>query len=162
MHAAVLTQAQELLKGKAERLTGSRVAVLAALLRAGSALSHTELLASLEDGAMQVDRVTVYRILDWLVEVGLAHKVSGADRLFRYSPMANSNAHGHFHCSDCHKLFCITEKPDYAAKGAKVRQSGKASAKVSDLAATVRALLPKGFVTTDIDLTISGRCAECA
>jgi Fur family transcriptional regulator, ferric uptake regulator len=159
MHTAVLTQARELLKGKAERLTGSRVVVLAALLQAGSALSHPELVAAVEDSETQVDRVTIYRILDWLTEVGLAHRVSGADRIFRFSSMANSNAHGHFHCSDCHKTFCIVEKPE---KVAKARHLGHAPAKTSDLVASVKALLPKGFVTADIDLSISGLCPECA
>jgi Fur family transcriptional regulator, ferric uptake regulator len=144
----VFDQARQLLKGKAERLTSPRLGVLAALLQAKSALTQSEVHTEVERlSPVHVDRVTIYRVLDWLTEVGLAHRVSGGDRVFRFSASINSHAHGHFHCSDCGRMFCI---------GA--QQNGKPTG----LDASVKALLPSGFVSGDIDLTISGRCAECA
>jgi Fur family transcriptional regulator, ferric uptake regulator len=151
MSAAVFDQARELLKGKAERLTSSRLSVLAVLLQSSSALSHTEVQVAVEQiNPAHVDRVTIYRVLEWLTEVGLAHRVSGVDRVFRFSSSSNSQAHGHFLCSDCHRMFCIDSKiaPNVAH--------------AVDLGASVNAMLPTGFVSTAIDLTISGRCAECA
>jgi Fur family transcriptional regulator, ferric uptake regulator len=144
----VFDQARALLKGKAERLTSPRLLVLACLLRAKSALTQAEVHADVENlSPAHVDRVTIYRVLDWLTEVGLAHRVSAADRVFRFSASINTHSHGHFHCSDCGRMFCIGAQP---------------SGKQAGLDASVKALLPRGFVSGDIDLTISGQCAECA
>jgi Fur family transcriptional regulator, ferric uptake regulator len=141
-------QAREMLKGKAERLTEPRITVLSALLQAKSALTQAEVHTSVEKlNANHIDRVTIYRVLEWLTEVGLAHRVSGGDRVFRFSASIHSHSHGHFHCSDCGRMFCI-----------EAQQSKKAA----DLNASLKALLPTGFVGSEIDLTISGRCAECA
>jgi Fur family transcriptional regulator, ferric uptake regulator len=145
---SVFDQARDLLKGKAERLTGSRVSVLVALLQAKSALTHAEVHTEVEKlSDTHIDRVTVYRVLEWLTEAGLSHRVSGGDRVFRFSASVNTQAHGHFHCSDCGRMFCIGTQQ---------------TTKETGLAASVKALLPSGFVSGDIDLTISGRCAECA
>jgi Fur family transcriptional regulator, ferric uptake regulator len=144
----VFEQARALLKGKAERLTSPRLLVLAALLQAKSALTQAEVHVEVEKlSPAHVDRVTIYRVLEWLTEVGLAHRVSAGDRVFRFSASINSHSHGHFHCSDCGRMFCIGAQP---------------SGKQAGLDASVKALLPSGFVSGDIDLTISGRCAECA
>lgn len=151
MSTAVFDQARELLKGKAERLTGSRLSVLAVLLQSTSALSHTEVQAGVEKlNPAHIDRVTIYRVLEWLTEVGLAHRVSGVDRVFRFSASSNTQTHGHFLCSDCHRMFCIDNRSESTASS------------TVDLGASVTAMLPTGFVSTAIDLTISGRCAECA
>jgi Fur family transcriptional regulator, ferric uptake regulator len=144
----VFEQARQLLKGKAERLTSPRLAVLAALLNAKSALTQAEVHVNVEKlNPTHVDRVTIYRVLEWLTEVGLAHRVSGGDRVFRFSASINTHAHGHFHCSNCGRMFCI---------------GAQQSSKDTGLDASVKALLPTGFVSGDIDLTISGQCAECA
>lgn len=152
---ANLDQARTLLKGKAERLTGSRLSVLAALLAAKSAMAHTDVLKAVEQiNPAHVDRVTIYRVLEWLTEVGLAHRVAGTDRVFRFSAYASNDAHGHFHCSDCGRMFCVgAQNP---------QQLQPATAPETALSASVQAMLPEGFVSGAIDLTISGRCANCA
>jgi Fur family transcriptional regulator, ferric uptake regulator len=141
--------ARDLLKGKAERVTESRVLVLALLLGAGSALTHSDvqLLVDQNEGSA-IDRVTIYRVLEWLTESGLAHRIASTDRVFRFSATVAEHSHGHFHCSDCNRLFCV---------GAE-----QAPAHNNNLNTSVAAMLPKGFVSGDIDLTISGRCADCA
>ncbi|TMH21317.1 MAG: transcriptional repressor, partial [Betaproteobacteria bacterium] len=58
--------------------------MLAALLRADEALTHHEVEHRLRRG-QDVDRVTLYRVLEWLTEQGLVHKVSGEDRIWRFS-----------------------------------------------------------------------------
>jgi Fur family transcriptional regulator, ferric uptake regulator len=144
----VFEQARQLLKGKAERLTSPRLVVLATLLQAKSALTQVEVHAQVETlSDAHIDRVTIYRVLEWLTEVGLAHRVSAGDRVFRFSASITTQAHGHFHCSDCGRMFCV---------------GAQKSNKDTGLDASVKALLPSGFVSADIDLTISGRCAECA
>ena len=57
-----------------------------------------------------INRVTVYRILDLLVEKGLVARISGGGRSFVYGPAPNENhpAHPHFFCKSCGHLECLT------------------------------------------------------
>jgi Fe2+ or Zn2+ uptake regulation protein len=92
-------QAATLLAGTGARLTRARIEVLAALLRADEALTHHEVERRLRRG-QDVDRVTLYRVLEWLTEQGLVHKVSGEDRIWRFSAAgrrpARGGGHAHF------------------------------------------------------------------
>jgi Fur family ferric uptake transcriptional regulator len=56
-----------------------------------------------------INRVTVYRILDLLVEKGLVDRISGGGRSFVYglAPNENHPAHPHFFCKSCGNLECL-------------------------------------------------------
>ena len=56
-----------------------------------------------------INRVTVYRILDLLVEKGLVNRISGGGRSFVYglAPNENHPAHPHFYCKACGNLECL-------------------------------------------------------
>ena len=56
-----------------------------------------------------INRVTVYRILDLLVDNGLVSRISGGGRSFVYGPAPNENhpAHPHFYCKSCGNLECL-------------------------------------------------------
>ena len=58
----------------------------------------------------EINRVTVYRILDLLVENGLLEKISTGDRLFHFGLAPNSNhpAHPHFYCRTCGVVECLS------------------------------------------------------
>ena len=144
-----LSAAEAAIRATGERLTQPRVAVLACLLASGSATSHLDVAGMIKDHHA-VDRVTVYRVLEWLVELGIAHRIAGDDRVWRFmlntqaasSKSASSGQHGHhahFTCQTCGQTFCLD----------------KAMPKVD-------VKLPKGFRTTEIDLVVRGRCAACA
>jgi Fur family transcriptional regulator, ferric uptake regulator len=155
--AEALAEAQ--LRAKAVRITAARVKVLAALLNARCACSHQDMQESLA----AMDRVTLYRALDCLTEAGLAHKIAGDDRVFRYSagaehgeraagatqtPLADGqqHQHGHFKCTRCAKVFCLENAAD------------------ARLQATLQQLqnsLDGGFQCHEIELTIKGWCADC-
>lgn len=144
MEQTVLDQARHLVRGRHARVTAPRVRVLAELLAAGQPLTHQDVQRRVggDTHADPVDRVTVYRVLDWLVEAGLAHRVAGPDRVFRFSAQdLGHGAHGHFRCTDCGRMFCI---------------AGAAGA-----ARLLRSILPAGFTGETIELTVSGRCAQC-
>lgn len=134
-------RARRLIRACGSRLTSARVRVLAELMTADSALTHLELQRRVEAGAEPIDRVTLYRVLDWLDEVKLAHRVAGPDRVFRFSAHASHTAHGHFRCTQCTRMYCLKEG------GALLRG--------------IKALLPAGFVGDEFELTVSGRCAAC-
>lgn len=87
------------------RLTPARRTVLAHLQAATAALSHPELLAALP----QLDKVTLYRTLDWLVAQGLVHRLVGEDRVGRFHAAAtDSAADAHFQCLRCGRTLCLT------------------------------------------------------
>lgn len=135
-------RARAMIRGAGARLTGPRLRVLSELLRADQALTHLDLQRRVEDGAEAIDRVTLYRVLDWLADNGLAHRVAGPDRVFRFSAQSTETPHGHFRCVQCGRMYCL---------GAS-----------ADLERSVLATLPDGFTEQRVEVTVSGLCADCA
>ncbi len=132
------------------RVTPARIQVLATLLDAPRALTHHDV----QENLLALDRVTLYRTLDFLTETGLAHKIAADDRVFRYSAGADQAAqeagmkhqqHGHFKCTRCAKVFCL----DTSGEAAMLREALQGS-------------LGRGFQSHDIEFTIKGWCADCA
>ncbi|MCS6786460.1 MAG: transcriptional repressor [Thiobacillaceae bacterium] len=122
------------------RTTPARVRVLAHLLQAGRALTHAELEAGLAR-AGGLDRVTLYRVLDWLVQQGLAHRIAGEDRVWRFSAVdsgAGGHDHAHFRCDDCGRVYCL-----------------------DSLRPVVALTLPAGFRCREAELTLHGLCPQC-
>lgn len=56
-----------------------------------------------------INRVTVYRILDLLVEKGVVDRIRGGGRSFYYglAPNENHPSHPHFYCRRCGNLECL-------------------------------------------------------
>jgi len=139
-------RAEAQLRGASVRITDARVKVLAALLDAGRAFSHQDVQEAFAD----MDRVTLYRALDCLTDAGLAHKIAGDDRVFRYSAGTEHSSephhqHGHFKCTRCSKVFCLDSIAEAETLQNALQQS-----------------LGKGFRSHDIEFTIKGWCADCA
>jgi Fur family transcriptional regulator, ferric uptake regulator len=133
-------QALQRLEAAGERVTDARIDILATLLAAERALSHRELETAVKVGGRKPDRVTLYRVLDWLVEHGLAHKVASEDRVWRFNALAHERKdHAHFHCERCGRVFCLDD----------------------DTAATKAPHLPRGFRPRHVELTVQGTCAQC-
>ncbi len=132
--------AQDLIRKTGARVTNARIEILALLLKAESALSHAEIETLLPQAA-GIDRVTVYRVLDWLTGEGLAHKISGDDRVWRFNTAADTHGHNHAHfkCTCCQSVICL-----------------------DDLGSGWTPALPPGFTPQELDLTIKGLCAECS
>lgn len=120
------------------RATPARVRVLKLLRGAPAALTHSEIELALGDGAL--DRVTLYRVLDWLVEIGLAHRNSDKHRVFRFSAASESEhtMHVHFRCEHCGKVYCLDAAPPPAPE------------------------LPPGFSLARIDFDLRGTCNVCS
>lgn len=139
-NAARKATADSLIREAGARLTGPRSAVLTLLLAADHALTHQEITDALASD-LSVDRVTVYRVLDWLVEQGLAHRISGEDRVWRFSVSQHAgddHRHAHFACTQCGQTFCLGGVP-----------------------ADVKVKLPAGFRTEAVELTLRGVCGQC-
>ncbi len=127
-----------LIRQAGARVTPARVRVLLVLRAAPAALSHHEIEQALGD--LVLDRVTLYRVLDWLVDRGLAHRNADARRMFRFSAAAVGEhaAHTHFRCEDCGRVFCLDAPPPAPPS------------------------LPEGFALSRLELDLRGRCAGCA
>ena len=73
-------QAETLIKKTGARGTTTRVRALAFLLKQSRSFSHHEIGQQL--GAKEpIDSVTLYRVLDWLIEQDLIHKIVGDDQM---------------------------------------------------------------------------------
>jgi len=130
--------ARERIQGTGARMTAPRVQVLAAMLAANQVLSHRDIEDRL--GAARLDRVTLYRVLDWLVAQGLAHRIAGPDRIWRFSVTGEAHeTHAHFQCNRCGKVLCLDELS----------------------ARKVPPRLPAGCRPERMELTVTGICAEC-
>ena len=131
--------ARERIRGTGARMTAPRVQVLAAMLAANRVLSHHEIEERL--GSARLDRVTLYRVLDWLVEEGLAHRIAGADRVWRFSVSGEAHeSHAHFQCNRCGSVLCLDE---LSARKPVVH-------------------LPRGYRPERLELTVTGVCARCS
>lgn len=129
----------DLISARGGRVTRTRGAALEILRAAGRAMTHDEIGAALAARGIDHDRVTLYRNLDWLVEKGLAHRVTGTDRVGRFNAAADeAHTHAHFHCDGCNTVFCLEA-----------------------LQPAVAATLPRGFTFDHAELTLHGRCPNC-
>lgn len=129
-------QARKLLKAKGLRVTGSRVALVNALMRAGEP-------ASLETahklcGNAGGDQATIYRNLQALTEAGLLRGVKGVGRREMFELAAHQHGHAHLACTKCGRVECM-EMADLPAKPSK----------------------PTGWTINDISVTVWGLCPQC-
>ncbi len=133
-------QAVRLIEHSGNRPTAARIRVLAILLARHSAVTHHEIEDAL--GGEKMDRVTLYRVLDWLIEKELAHRLTSEDRIWRFLANVSETSahhHAHFKCTQCEKVICLEDVPvNY------------------DLP------IPKGYRAQEAELTVKGVCAQCS
>ena len=99
---------EELLSEADLKVTPNRVRVLEVVGNNRFPLSASDIYKILErNGA--IDRVTVYRILDLLVENDVVERISTGGRAFYYglAPNDNHKPHAHFYCKNCGQMDCL-------------------------------------------------------
>ena len=141
MRPALLHQAENLIKRTGSRPTRARVMVLAVLSSQRSAVTHHQIERALGSHE-KIDRVTLYRVLEWLTAKGLAHKVLSGDRAWHFhvnEHVSIHHEHAHFKCNRCEKVVCLDE----------IKLGRSLS-------------LPRGYRAQEIDMTVKGLCASCA
>ena len=114
--------------------------------------THAQLQAALADEDSELDRVTLYRLIDRLTQVGLLLCRVDASRTRRYQAMpAEIHAIPHFECQSCHR--------DSPLSGAL-----KANANDLERAAqtALEALKALGYKDMSMDFAVRGVCADCA
>lgn len=129
-------------KIKRERNSNTKKEIILLLEQKKEALTHKDFQDYFEE---KIDRVTIYRALDRLVDEGKLHKIISLEGAIQYAICKTCNHHEeethlhnhvHFSCIKCEKTICLDE----------IRPEIK---------------LPKGFVTKEMQLVLSGICSDC-
>lgn len=98
----------ELLKNSNLRRTHPRMAILGVLIEADAPVTHQQIADALSDSAP--DKVTIYRVLECLMEKGIVHKAFMKERTAFFELGHNcskTQCHPHFTCTSCQKTVCI-------------------------------------------------------
>lgn len=123
-----------------ERSTRQRTAILAAIADAQRPLTPQEVLDSARETVQGLGMATVYRNIKALLEDGSLQAVQLPGESPRYEAAEHEHGHHHhFQCTVCSRVFDVHDCP-------------------GDL----RDLAPKGFTVERHELTLYGRCADCA
>lgn len=136
---AGLSLARDRLSRAGHRVTLARQSAFAILQISPAALSHDDLAMALTQAGVLVDRVTLYRVLEWLVDHQFAHRIATESRAWQFNAVLEEGIeHGHFECRNCERIFCLEEP-----------------------AAALPIHLPKGFEAEVSKLLVSGKCSDC-
>ena len=139
------------------RTAAARLVLGWLLAHPDTSYTHAQLQAALADDhaaapPLALDRVTLYRLIDRLTQVGLLLCRVDNQRVRRYQAMPTSvHAIPHFECQSCHR--------DSPLSGAL-----KASAADLDRAAqtALEALAALGYQGMSMEFAVRGVCVDCA
>jgi len=107
---AMYQPARELLRSEGLRITEPRIAVLQVLLNAARPLTQEQIAETL--GPDAPNKVTIYRVLEALLEADIAHKAFLQDRTWHFEPAhrcTQHQCHPHFSCTRCGRTDCLTQ-----------------------------------------------------
>ena len=115
--------------------------------------THAQLQAALaDDSEAALDRVTLYRLIDRLTQVGLLLCRVDSQRVRRYQAMPTSvHAIPHFECQSCHR-----DSPLAGALKANANDLEKAAQ------TALEALKALGYQGMSMDFAVRGVCVDCA
>ncbi|MFI5131817.1 MAG: Fur family transcriptional regulator [Chitinophagales bacterium] len=132
---------KDILKRNSLSVTGSREKILGLFLSQQGALAHGDIE---KKAGEKFDRVTVYRTLQTFVEKGIIHTIPTPDNSIRYALCKDDCSEGHHHdhhihfvCTNCGNTYCL------------------------DDVVTPDLKLPKGYVTSHIEVVVDGICNAC-
>ncbi|WP_339705459.1 transcriptional repressor [uncultured Kriegella sp.] len=122
------------------RKTEAQTEILNVLKSSNTAVSHEMLQRELSSN---IDRATIYRILNRFCEDGKVHKIVGDDgkqyfaRCINCHGRKHEHTHHHFHfrCTVCGSVECLKNEVDV--------------------------MLPEGYVSETFHGVIAGRCSNC-
>ncbi|MNK03573.1 transcriptional repressor [Pedobacter hiemivivus] len=120
--------------------TKQRVRVLEEIALDSVAISQPDLEKKL---GKEIDRVTLYRILNTYQEKGILHRIMDMNGTANYAVCTSScsedhhhDEHVHFNCTNCNKIYCLeVEAP--------------------------RIKMPKGFTAKTVSSIAYGICEKC-
>ncbi len=128
--------AADILKNNGIKKSAQRIAVITALQRRRIPLTEQDIK---EEMGELYDRITFYRTMQVLVNVGIVHRIV-VDRTtteYAMNESGKGHSHVHFYCKRCHAVTCLKEVP------------------VNEYH------LPEGYTQEDCDVIIKGICPDC-
>ena len=130
-----------LLKEHSLKHTKQRVRVLEEIALDAVAISQPELEKKL---GKEIDRVTLYRILNIYEDKGILHRIMDMNGTANYAICSSScsekhhhDEHVHFNCIQCSKIYCLE-------------------------VALPNLNMPAGFKATTVNTTVYGICEKCS
>ena len=135
------------------RTSAARLVLGWLLAHPETSYTHAQLQAALSgDSAEALDRVTLYRLIDRLTQVGLLLCRVDANRVRRYQAMpASVQAMPHFECQSCHR-----DSPLSSALKANAVDLERAAQNA------IEALKSLGYQGMSLDFAVRGVCVDCA
>ncbi len=135
-----------LLRAKGLRVTHASVTVMDLLRVATQPLTHEDIGGAFAAATgVAADRVTLYRVLDRLVESGLCQRRVGHDRVTRFSQAVVAPSGHVFECDQCHTQLALPADPELP------RVIGRLG----------KALRAPGIDPDCTALTLHGTCGAC-
>jgi len=132
---------EDLLDKHQLKKTAPRLRVLSMMYSKNTATSQPDLESVMHD----IDRVTLYRILNVFEEKGIIHKVFDLNGTANYAVCQSDcqanhhhDEHLHFNCTNCKNVYCLNELT------------------------LPNINLPAGFVAEGFTLYASGLCPKCS
>ena len=123
---------------KLTRNTAAKSEILDLITKSEVALSHAEIQV-LTNGIC--DRVTIYRVLERLINEDLIHKAVNLDGTVKYASCSHSHDnhshnHVHFSCTSCNLVTCLDRvEPKFT--------------------------LPQNYQIKEVNFTLTGLCPNC-
>ena len=130
------SHARHLLAQFPGRVTKPRIETCACLMQSQHPLSHAEL----QERLPRINRVSLYRALEWMEQQQLCVHLNGSDGVRRYawqSDRHDHEHHAHFQCQRCGTTLCL-----------------------EDMAITP-STVPKGYQVLGTSLIVHGICETC-
>jgi Fur family ferric uptake transcriptional regulator len=121
------------------RVTQPRLAVLALLRAEAVPLSHADVADRLISEA--IDRATLFRNLNSLVEHGLARRTDLGDHVWRFEAVTEDHSHPHFVCTECGAVECMTDAELALPRGRRA---------------------PRAVRARQVEIAVRGICDACA
>jgi len=125
------------------------------LANADTSYTHAQLQTALDADAPQnepLDRVTLYRLIDRLTQVGLLLCRVDSQRVRRYQAMpASVQSMPHFECQSCHRDSPLIDA--LRARGDDLERAAQNA---------LQALRALGYQDMQMDFAVRGVCADCA
>ena len=121
------------------RNTPSKQAVLDLLTQANKAMSHDAIEQNIQ---IDVDRATIYRVLNRFCDDGLVHRIIAEDgkQYFAVCMQCDENSftdnHFHFRCTACQTIECLPEAVHFS--------------------------IPKGYNVVGVNCVLTGVCNDCS
>lgn len=135
------------------RTSAARLVLAWLLAHPDTSYTHAQLQAALQgDSTLALDRVTLYRLIDRLTQVGLLLCRVDANRVRRYQAMpASVHATPHFECQSCHRDSPLGDA--LQANGIDLERAAQTA---------FEALKALGYQGLSMDFAVRGVCMDCA